>query len=126
GIILPDHEVPAKGKEPEVLFNTTTPEYFETMGIPLIQGRLFNNQDQIKTPTVFIINQTMAQRFWPDEDPIGKQIKFAEDGKTGTVIGIVGDAKQYFLEDEPRPQMYNTYSQAPGLFATIVVRTMVE
>jgi putative ABC transport system permease protein len=62
-IILPDREVPPQGKEPQVQFNTATPNYFETMGIPFIQsagGRLFDDRDQGNTPTVFLINQTMA------------------------------------------------------------------
>ena len=68
----------------------------------------------------------MAQRFWPNQDPLGKQIKLAQDGSTATVVGVVGDAKHYWLEEEQKPQMYDTYSQDPGLFATVVVRTSVE
>jgi len=71
-IVLPDREPPAQGMEPEVMFNTAMPNYFETIGIPFIKGRLFGNQDQINTPPVLIINQTMARRFWPDQDPLGK------------------------------------------------------
>ena len=125
-IILPDREIPAKGKEPQVMFNTAMPNYFETMGIPFIEGRLFDGRDQANTPVVFLINQTMARRFWPDETPIGKQVKMAEDGTAGTIIGVVGNAKHFWLEEESRPQMYSVYSQMPGLFATLVIRTEVE
>jgi putative ABC transport system permease protein len=126
GIILPDREPPPKGMEPEVMFNTTMPNYFETLGIPLLKGRLFSKEDQAKTPAVVVINQTMAQRFWPSQDPLGKQVKFAQDGSEATVIGVVGDAKHYWLEEQQRPQMYDAYSQDPGLFATVVIRTTVE
>jgi putative ABC transport system permease protein len=126
GVILPDREIPPKGKEPVVRFNKAMPNYFETMGIPLIKGRFFNEQDQLNTPRVFLINQTMARRFWPDQDPVGKQIKTDADGPTGAVIGIVGDAKHYFLGEDAQPQMYEAYSQAPGIFATVVVRTTVD
>ncbi|MCM3872702.1 MAG: ABC transporter permease [Pyrinomonadaceae bacterium] len=125
-IILPDREPPARGMEPEVMFNTAMPNYFETIGIPFIKGRLFGPQDQTNTPTVLIINQTMARRFWPDQDPLGKQIKFVEDGSSGTVVGVVGDAKHYWLDDEAKPQMYASYTQQPGYFATVVIRTTVE
>ncbi|HEV8366329.1 MAG TPA: ABC transporter permease [Pyrinomonadaceae bacterium] len=125
-IILPDREIPEKGKEPEVMFNTVTPNYFETIGIPVLRGRTFANEDQANTPGVLMINQTMADRFWPQQDPIGKQIKFAQDGSQGTVVGVVGDAKHYRIEEEQRPQLYVPYSQNPGIFATLVIRTTVE
>jgi putative ABC transport system permease protein len=125
-IALPDREAPPKGQEPQVMFNTAMPNYFETIGIPSLQGRLFDSRDQLNTPAVFIINQTMARRFWPDEDPIGKQVKVVGDNTLGTVVGVVGDAKHYWLAEEQQPQMYNCYSQSPGFFATVVVRTTVE
>jgi predicted permease len=125
-IVLPDREPPPKGMEPQVNFNTAMPNYFETIGIPLLKGRLFGNEDGADTPPVVVINQTMAQRFWPNQDPLGKQVKFAEDGSTATVIGVVGDARHYQIEEEQRPQMYDVYSQNPGLFGTAVIRTDVE
>jgi len=125
-IILLDRELPAKGTEPEVMFNTAMPNYFETMGIPLLRGRTFGNQDQLNSPTALIINQMMANRFWPNQDPLGKQIKFVEDNSVGTVVGIVGDAKQFWMEEEQRPQLYVAFSQSPGIFATMVMRTSVE
>jgi putative ABC transport system permease protein len=125
-IVLPDRELPAKGMEPEVMFNTAMPNYFETIGIPLLRGRVFGNEDQARTPAVVVINQMMAQRFWPNQDPLGKQVKFAQDGSTATIVGVVGDAKHYFLEEEQRPQMYDSYSQDPGLFATVLIRTTGE
>jgi len=125
-IILPDRELPKKGAEPEVLFNTVMPNYFETIGIPLLKGRSFGNEDQANAPGALIINQTMADRFWPNQDPIGKQIKFAQDGTQGTVVGLVADAKHYYVDEQQRPQLYDAYSQDPGIFATLLVRTTVE
>jgi putative ABC transport system permease protein len=127
GIALPDRAAPPAGREPQVLFNLTTGGYFTTTQIPVIRGRLFDDQDRADTPIVFIINQTMARRFWPEQDPIGKQVKLLEDGGiVGTVIGVVGDTKQFTLKDEPAPQLYACYSQQPIYFATLVVRTSVE
>jgi putative ABC transport system permease protein len=68
----------------------------------------------------------MANRYWPNQEPIGKQIKFVEDGSLATVIGIVGDAKHFYIEEEQRPQMYVSYTQVPGYFGTAVIRTSVE
>jgi len=125
-ITLPDRELPAKGLEPEVMFNTAMPNYFETIGIPLLKGRTFSNQDQANTPGVFVINKTMADRFWPNQDPLGKQVRFVTDGTVGSVIGVVGDAKHYYVDEDPRPQLYVAYSQNPGIFATLLIRTSVE
>ena len=125
-ITLPDREAPPKGREPEVMVNTATPNYFETIGIPFIKGRLFDDHDQPNTPPVVIINQTMARRFWANEDPIGKQVRSVQDGTMATVIGVVGDAKHFWLEETQQSQMYGAYSQQPGFFATVVIRTRVE
>jgi putative ABC transport system permease protein len=102
------------------------PNYFETMGMRLLKGRTFGSEDQINTPRVLVINETMANRFWPNQDPLGKQIKFIRGGGTATVVGVVGDAKQFWLDEEKIPQVYDSYSQDPGLFATAVIRTSVE
>ena len=125
-ISLPDREPPVKGAEPEVMFNTVMPNYFETIGIPFIKGRLFTEQDKPDTQRVFIINQYMAQKFWPNQDPIGKQVTQITDEATGTIIGVVGNAKHFLLEEEQRPQMYASYTQQPGFFATVVARTSVD
>jgi putative ABC transport system permease protein len=126
GIALPDRDVPPAGQEPQVIFNTATPDYFTTIGIPLIQGRLFNDGDRLDTPVAYLINQTFARRFWPGQDPVGKQIRIAGDDTLGTVVGVVGDAKQDWLSEEQRPQFYGSYGQFAGSFATVVVRTRVE
>jgi putative ABC transport system permease protein len=126
GIMLLDRDAPPAGREPQVLQNLATGSYFGTTQIPLLRGRLFGDQDRADTPVVFLINQTMARRFWPDQDPIGKQIKILEEDITGSVIGVVGDTKQFGLKDEPTPQLYGAYSQQPIYFATLVVRTTVE
>jgi len=126
GIALLDRETPPAGREPQVVFNIATSGYFETARIPLIRGRLFCDGDRANTPLVFLINQTMARKYWPEQDPIGKQIKILEDGTTGAIVGIVGDTKQYRLNDDPAPQLYAAYRQQPVFFATLVARTTVE
>jgi putative ABC transport system permease protein len=126
GIALPDRETPPAGHEPQVDFNIAAPGYFSTVRVPLLRGRLFGDQDRAETPLVFIINQTMARKFWPNDNPIGKQIRLLEDGTTGSVIGVVGDTKQYRLNDEPVSQVYGAYSQQAVYFATLVARTTVD
>ncbi len=125
-VVLPDRERPPRGGEPRVYFNTATRGYFETMGIPLLRGRMFDGQDAGDRPLVFLVNQAMAGKLWPNEDPVGKQIQLADGGAPGEVIGVVGDNKQRWLIEAQPAQMYAHYGHMPGLFATIVVRTTVE
>ncbi|HEY0006259.1 MAG TPA: ABC transporter permease, partial [Pyrinomonadaceae bacterium] len=125
-ILLADRPQPAKGQEPVVSGNWAGPGYFETIGIPLVKGRTFNEQDNLNSPHVAVINQLMAQTFWPNQDPIGKQVQLPEEELTVSVIGVVGDAKQFELAEPQRPQLYVSYSQSPTIFATLVVRTNVE
>ncbi len=102
-----------------------SPSYFRTMGIPLLKGRLFTDQDVEDAPGVIVINDVMADRYWPNEDPIGKRISLV-DARTGpwlTVIGVVANVHQVTLDSEPYPQMYEAYSQNPGWGAALVVRT---
>ncbi len=124
--VLPGRPAPAKGEEPKALINRVSPGYFETIGIPLIKGRAFTEQDDANAPPVILVNQTLARRYWPDEDPLGKQLQFPEEKITATVIGLVGDAKQFQLDEKTMPQIYSAYSQNPHIFATLVVRTNVE
>jgi len=126
GVALLDRETPQSGREPQVDFNIATPGYFSTARIPLLRGRIFGEQDRADTPPVLIINQTMAKKFWPNENPIGKQLRLLEDGTTGAIIGIVGDTKMYRRNDEPVAQVYAAYSQNSTFFATLVARTSVE
>jgi putative ABC transport system permease protein len=102
--------------------NVATPGYFQTMNIPLIAGRDFDARDVVKAPDVTIINQEMARRYWPDEDPLGKRLAIG-DGPWRTVIGVVGDVKQSGLDVETRPEMFWPYYQQNLSFATLVVRT---
>jgi putative ABC transport system permease protein len=125
-IVLPDRELPKEGAEPQVMYNTVVGNYFETIGIPFIKGRTFGNEDTADSPRALIINQTMAEKFWPGQDPLGKQVKFVPEGLIGTIVGVVGDAKHFWREERQQPQLYGTYSQDPGIFATVVMRTTVE
>jgi putative ABC transport system permease protein len=123
---LPDRPLPPRGKEPRALLNRAGDGYFETIGIPLLRGRFFTEQDKPDAPVVVLINQAMAQTYWPGQDPIGKQVQIPEEKITASIIGVVGDAKQFELGERQRPQIYSYYSQSPNIFATLVVRTNVE
>jgi putative ABC transport system permease protein len=86
--------VPHPGDKPvQVDFNDVSEEYFQTVGLPIVRGRAFNAGDRAGAPNVAIINEQMAQRFWPGEDPIGKQIGLEQPTRTAEIIGIVRDGR---------------------------------
>ena len=92
-----------------------TPGYFEAMRIPLRRGRLFDKGDGPNAAPVVLINETMARKFWPRQDPIGKRIKFGDpQDKTPwcRIVGVVGDVRQMRLNEPPRQEMYYPYWQA--------------
>jgi len=106
-----------------------TPGYFETLRILLIRGRFFNQGDSMETPPVVIINQTMARTFWPNQDPIGKKLKYGGADSASPwsqIVGIVADVRQVDLSLPPGPEMYFPYWQALGNYMSphqLVVQT---
>ncbi len=110
---------PPRGQEPRAIPRVISPGYFKTVGIPLRAGRDFTSQDTANSPGVCIVNQTLASRHWPDEDPIGKQIS-AQGSPTSadelTIVGVVGDVKESLdprtpLMLDPQPTLYRTFLQ---------------
>jgi len=101
--------------------------YFETMMIPLINGRLFDEHDTDKSSQVVIIDEKMARNYWPNSNPIGGRIKFGSESENPwmTVVGVVGAVKQYDLESESRVTMYMPTAQAMGGTMYLVARTTV-
>ena len=100
--------------------------YFGTLGIPLVRGRTFSSVDAPDAPAVVVINQKAAQRFWPDGDPIGKRVSANGGQNWATVVGIVGDVRQYGLDQEPVEEFYVPFAQSPRRESTFLVRTTGE
>jgi putative ABC transport system permease protein len=102
-----------------------SPGYFRTLGIPLLAGREFADTDDKKAPNVTIINESVKRRLWPTEDPIGKRVSF-DDGETWTtVVGIVGDVREFGLDRAPTSEMYVPVAQS-GAVSTLIVRTAAD
>ena len=102
-----------------------SPNYFETMGIPLRSGRLFNEHDDGRSPRVIIINQTLADRLFPGQDPIGKRVDFAytKDPNIQEIVGVVGDENLGQLDSAPTPVIYEPYAQSPDPYFGVTIRT---
>ena len=111
-------------------------DYFGASGIPLLSGRDFTPADRLGEPVVVVVNETMAERLWPGEDPLGKRFEFT-GGIQGsadsfdpaffpdepmTVVGVAGDVRRSSLAEEPRPEYYRSHAQLPWIFQYLVVR----
>jgi predicted permease len=132
----PDYRITVEGRPapepgapaPPLTEDAVYGDFFQVLEIPLIAGRLFTDRDrEPDAPRVRIINQTMADRFWPGEDPIGKRLRYGtapdSDQPWMTVVGVVGDARRRGLEETPIPNLYH-----PGgsLDLDVVVRAQSD
>lgn len=105
-----------------VQVNSVSPGYLETIDVPLLRGRDFTPNDTTGTPLVVIINETMANRFWPGQEAIGKRFKFFGDDEFTTVIGIARDARYNGIAEDPIPFIYQPIRQNYTPQATLHVR----
>jgi putative ABC transport system permease protein len=143
----PNGMVEVEGREEMGMgfYRVASAGYFRTMDIPLIQGRLFDERDDASVQDVVLVNETLAGRLWPGEDPLGKRMSVPgmdayQDPSRGvhprgftynrlaTVIGVVGDVRHSSLTGDPYPEYYFHYKQRPGRArsATVVIRTDQE
>jgi predicted permease len=109
-----------------IITNTriVNPEYFRTMGISLLKGRYFVENDRKGQPEAVIINEAMAERFWPNEDPLGKRLQRGSNPETWrTVVGVISDTKQYSTEKEPPITVYYPFEQYVARNMYVLVRT---
>jgi putative ABC transport system permease protein len=116
--------VPA-GSEPRAGQNIITPEYFHAMRIPVTHGRDFTDRDDLQSPPVVIISETLARTTWPGEEAIGKHVKVPEIKDWLTVVGVVGDTKHRSSSEPSQPQLYLAHYQLPMIFTSLVARTKV-
>ncbi|MBA3573112.1 MAG: ABC transporter permease, partial [Pyrinomonadaceae bacterium] len=112
------------GRSPGADCRFVTADYFKALRIPLIKGRVFSESDGPQAPHVLLINNTMADRFFPNEDPIGKRLELGINSFNGEIIGIVGNVKHVALDADVNSEVYAPYSQAPfWTDMTLLVRT---
>jgi len=100
-----------------------SPDYFATMGIPLLRGRFFTDQDDAQSLPVAVVNQSMARRHWGSEDPVGRRVSLDSGRRWLEVVGVVGDVRQYGLDRPPSDELYRAFDQAPSGGAAILIRT---
>ncbi|MBO0857663.1 MAG: ABC transporter permease, partial [Chloracidobacterium sp.] len=106
-----------------------TTDYFSTMKIPIVRGRFFDDRDTTESQPVAIIDEAMARKYWPDEDPLGKRISFQFLNGSRIwreIVGIVGHVKHSGLEGESRVQYYIPHSQTQNAYMSLVIRASVD
>jgi putative ABC transport system permease protein len=113
--------------DPVVLQRIAMPGYFEAMGIPLVSGRTFTDQDGANAGSqVIIVDETFAKMFWPGQDPIGKRVRQNPDAAPWmTVIGVSKDVRHYGVDQPMRPGVYMPYLEVPQTRMAIVIRSTV-
>ncbi len=128
GLIVEGRPFPRQNEIPIVWFRIANAAYFRAMEIPLIRGRMFTEKDDINAPPVALINETMARRFWPNEDPLGKRFtnglpRSGQPINWITIIGVVGDLRHKNLDQEPDAELFWPFTQpSPGALS-VAVRT---
>jgi predicted permease len=93
-----------------VEWNAATPEYFSTMGIPLVEGRFFPDHDHSGDGAAVVVNQAFARKYFAGDDPIGRRVGGGPAGPWSTVVGVVGDVRKSSLEESPAPEIYSSWS----------------
>ena len=126
-VTIEGHPLEAGKQPPDVMYNPVTPNYFDTVRIPLLSGRKFTDADNEKVPEVAIINQAMAAKFWPNENPLGKRFSIkGANGPFKEVVGVVQTGKyKNVIEDPPQLFFYVPVDQNYVSYRTIHVRTSV-
>jgi putative ABC transport system permease protein len=127
-LLIKGRPAPPVGQEPEISAHEASPDYFRTMQIPLLSGRFFDERDQPNSERVAVITRSMAQQYWPNESPLGAQVRWARSEKEEwiTIVGVVGDIRHDGLDDEAYPAVYQPYTQkqmAWKRFESVVIRT---
>ncbi|CAN5289639.1 ABC transporter permease [soil metagenome] len=112
----------APGEAPYTEVRVVTPGYFSAMGIPLLKGRMLDEHDSPES-RVLVINETVAKRFFPNEDPIGKNLVINwEPDENNEIVGVVGDIKEAALDQEPRPAVYWPHTRVAASKMALIIR----
>jgi len=109
----------------DVLYNVASPDYFATLGLPLVAGREFSRADDASAPLVAIVNRPFVERFWPGLNGVGKRFRLEKAGPTVEVVGVTREAQYIFLGEMPRPYVYLPLAQRFTSPITLHLRTNV-
>jgi putative ABC transport system permease protein len=128
GLAAEGRDDPApNGPPPDVAVSMVSSQYFTAMGVRLVRGRAFTDDDRQGSPPVAVVNERFARQFWGAEDPVGRRLRFGPRRPDWiTVVGVAADVRHDGLAAEPRRTLYQPFAQEPVPFGFIVVRTSGE
>ena len=113
---------PVLGEEMVAWIRRATPGYFGAMGLGTISGRAFTGTDRRDAPRVVLVNETLAQRYFGDADPVGRRLVFGSGDDYAEVVGVARNIRNFGVRDDPRSAIYFPYAQRPGRFMSVVVQ----
>jgi putative ABC transport system permease protein len=125
-LVVEGRAIAADGRVPEVDYSVVSPGYFNAMNIRLVKGRALASTDRLDTPRVAVINETMAARFFPDANPIGRRVRRGGVNSTQpwiTIVGLVGDVRHLGVDRQPVPELFLPHGQVPWPGLTMMMRS---
>src|SRR6185295_7975930 len=119
-----DHQVPKDERKPMAGYNAVGTDYFRTMKVPIVRGRAFTREDDERARPVAIVNELMAHRLWPDQDPIGKRFRLQSNlAQWLEVVGVSGPGKYQFIFEDPGPYLFTPIAQQYRPLRVLHIRT---
>ena len=123
---IQDQPVTSADDSVSVGLHVINPHYFAALGTRLLKGRFFTERDTAGAPSVFIVNETLARRYWPNEDPLGKRIRYNDADPWGEIVGVVEDVKFDGLHLASTPHLFEPYQQNAWSFLVVTIRSSLD
>jgi len=126
GVRIDGRPAPDDGRSDRAYLRWATPGYFRAMGIPMLRGRPFENGDDSRAPAVAVVDRTFVERYFPQEDPLGRRIQMTNERTSRTVVGVVGPVRQTRLDAQADPHVYVPQAQNASPAMTFVIRAATD
>ena len=124
--LIEGRPAPQPGQEMVINTSGVSPEYFRTLGVPMLKGREFSDRDTSDAPLAAVINNDLARTYFPNEDPIGKRITFDEGESWISIVGVAADVRRFGLDSNAKPEVFLPYLQLPSRSMSLVIRSSTD
>ena len=123
GFLIDGRDPRSQSENMTAEFRVVSADYFHTLAIPVLQGRGFTEYDRAETPRVVVIDSSLARLYWPNENPLGQQLRFRRQGALYEIVGVVGAVKHGGLDKQAKPTIYAPFLQVPRMRMSLLLRT---